>query len=153
MRETIAAEAAARTSDEAHDASRAFHFAVAAATAERARSPSSSTGSGSPTSAGASSRSGAGREDWQDHDVEEHRAIVAALEAGDGERAARLMSEHVESAVRHWSPRADVATVEQASSRRQSERERDRPHRLRVLGAERLVDLRLQLAGGVAAPR
>ena len=29
MRETIAAEASARTSDEVHDASRAFHFAVA----------------------------------------------------------------------------------------------------------------------------
>jgi monothiol glutaredoxin len=33
--------------------------------------------------------------------------IDEALEAGDGERAARLMSAHVESAVRHWSPRAE----------------------------------------------
>ena len=32
MRETILAEAAATTSDEVHDASRAFHFAVASAT-------------------------------------------------------------------------------------------------------------------------
>ena len=44
-------------------------------------------------------------ESWQDHDVEEHRAILEALEAGDGELAASLMRAHVESAVRHWSPR------------------------------------------------
>jgi DNA-binding GntR family transcriptional regulator len=46
-------------------------------------------------------------ENWQDHDVEEHLAILAALESSDGERAAKLMGAHVESAVRHWSPRAE----------------------------------------------
>ncbi len=43
---------------------------------------------------------------WQHDDVAEHRAIAAALEAKDGTQAARLMRAHVESAVRHWSPRA-----------------------------------------------
>ena len=107
MRESIVAEASATTSDEVHDASRAFHFAVAQAThnsaftklleglwiadvgrrllAQRRRS-----------------------EQWQDHDVDEHRAILAAFEAGDGERAAGLMRDHVESAFRHWSPRPDA---------------------------------------------
>lgn len=104
MCETIEREGAARSSDDAHDASRAFHLAVAAATgndafgrvleslwiadvgrrllAERRRTPT-----------------------WQHDDVAEHRAIVAALEARNGRKAALLMRAHVESAVRHWSPR------------------------------------------------
>lgn len=104
MRDTIAHEEAARSSDDAHDASRSFHLAVAAATgneafvrlleslwiadvgrrllAERRRTPT-----------------------WQHDDVAEHRAIVAALEARNGKKAAQLMRAHVESAVRHWSPR------------------------------------------------
>ena len=107
MRTSIRDEASATTSDEVHDASRAFHFAVAQAThnnaftklleglwiadigrrllAQRRRS-----------------------EPWQDQDVDEHRAILAAFEAGDGERAATLMREHVGSAIRHWSPRTDA---------------------------------------------
>lgn len=105
MREAIELEEAARTSDDAHDASRAFHLAVAAATgneafvrlleslwiadvgrrllAERRRAPA-----------------------WQHDDVAEHRAILAAVESRSGRRAAQLMRAHVESAVRHWSPRA-----------------------------------------------
>ena len=96
--------AGSRSSDDAHDASRAFHLVVAAATrneafvrlleglwiadvgrrllAERRRVSS-----------------------WQDDDVAEHEAIVLALESRDGERAAALMRAHVASAVRHWSPR------------------------------------------------
>lgn len=105
MRATIELEAAARSSDDAHDQSRAFHLAVAAATgndtfvrvleslwiadvgrrllAERRRMPT-----------------------WQHDDVDEHRAIVAAIEARNGRKAAVLMRGHVESAVRHWSPRS-----------------------------------------------
>jgi DNA-binding GntR family transcriptional regulator len=104
MREAIELEEAAPTSDDAHDASRAFHLAVAAATgndafvrlleslwiadvgrrllAERRRAPS-----------------------WQHDDVAEHRAILAAVESRSGRRAAQLMRAHVESAVHHWSPR------------------------------------------------
>jgi DNA-binding GntR family transcriptional regulator len=107
MRETIELEAAARSSDDAHDQSRAFHLAVAAATgndtfvrvleslwiadvgrlllAARRRMPT-----------------------WQHDDVDEHRAIVAALEVRNGKKAALLMRSHVESAVRHWSPRTDT---------------------------------------------
>ena len=98
----IDAERAARTSDAGHDASRAFHLAVAAATrndalvrllealwiadvgrrllAQRRRAPT-----------------------WQAADVEEHREILVAIEGRDGEHAVRLMREHVGSAVRHWS--------------------------------------------------
>jgi len=107
MRETIAAEASARTSDEAHDASRAFHFAIAAAT----RNGAFTKLLDGLWIADVGRRLLAQRrqsQDWQDHDVAEHRVIVEALEAGDGERAARLMSAHVESAVRHWSPRTDA---------------------------------------------
>jgi DNA-binding GntR family transcriptional regulator len=107
MREAIELEEAAHSSDDAHDTSRAFHLAVAAATrndafvrlveslwiadvgrrllAERRRMPT-----------------------WQHDDVAEHRAIVAALEARNGKQASVLMRAHVESAVRHWSPRGST---------------------------------------------
>jgi DNA-binding GntR family transcriptional regulator len=107
MRATIAAETAARTSDEVHDASRAFHVAVAGATHNQAFTKLLDA----LWIADIGRRLLAQRrtsENWQDDDVREHRAILEALEAGDGETAARLMGAHVESAVRHWSPRADA---------------------------------------------
>jgi DNA-binding GntR family transcriptional regulator len=106
MRATIEAEEAARSSDAVHDASRAFHFAVADATGN----PAFTKLLDGLWIADIGRRLLARRqrtEDWQGHDVAEHRAIVAALEAGDGERAALLMAEHVGSAVQHWSPRDD----------------------------------------------
>ncbi len=106
MRDAIAAEVAARTSDEVHDASRAFHFAVAAATRNNAFTKLLEA----LWIADIGRRLLAQRRrsaDWQDHDVEEHLAILEAFEARDGPRAADLMREHVESAFRHWSPRAD----------------------------------------------
>jgi len=105
MQATIAAEESAQTSDEVHDASRAFHFAVAAATGN----PAFTKLLDALWIADIGRRLLAQRRqaaDWQHDDVDEHRAIVAALEAGDGERAAALMRAHVESAVRHWSPRS-----------------------------------------------
>ena len=107
MRASIVAEALATTSDEVHDASRAFHFAVAGATHNNAFTKLLE----GLWIADVGRRLLAQRrrsEQWQDHDVEEHRAILAAFEAGDGERAAELMRDHVESAFRHWSPRPDA---------------------------------------------
>ncbi len=104
MRATITAEAAARTSDEVHDASRAFHVAVAVATQNRAFTKLLD----SLWIADVGRRLLAQRSrsaNWQADDVEEHRAILEALSSGDGKKAARLMRVHVESAVRHWSPR------------------------------------------------
>jgi DNA-binding GntR family transcriptional regulator len=106
MRATIEAEALASSSDEVHDASRAFHLAVAGATRNQAFTKLLDAlwiADVGRRLLAQRSRS----ENWQDHDVEEHRAILAALESGDGERAAKLMGAHVESAVRHWSPRAE----------------------------------------------
>lgn len=106
MRASIAAEAAATSSDEVHDASRAFHIGVALATRNSAFTKLLE----SLWIADVGRRLLAQRrrtEQWQDDDVDEHRAILAAFEAGDGDRAAELMREHVESAFRHWSPRAD----------------------------------------------
>ena len=105
MRESIGAESPATTSDEVHDASRAFHFAVAQATHNNAFTKLLE----GLWIADVGRRLLAQRRrsaQWQDHDVEEHQAILAAFEAGDGERAAELMRDHVESAFRHWSPRA-----------------------------------------------
>ena len=42
-------------------------------------------------------------ETWQKGDAAEHRAIAAALEAGDAEGAAALMAQHVGAAHAHWS--------------------------------------------------
>ncbi len=109
MRASIAAEASATTSDEVHDASRAFHVAVAHATHNNAFTKLLE----SLWIADVGRRLLAQRrrsEKWQDEDVDEHRAILAAFEAGDGDRAAALMREHVESAFRHWSPRPDGTT-------------------------------------------
>ena len=107
MRETIAAEASARTSDDVHDASRAFHFAVAGATRNQAFTKLLEA----LWIADVGRRLLAQRRraaKWQDHDVEEHRGILEAFEAGDGDLAASLMRAHVESAFRHWSPRAEA---------------------------------------------
>ena len=107
MLETIDAELAARTSDAAHDASRAFHVAVAAATGNQAFVKLLE----SLWIADVGRRLLAQRRrsaEWQGSDIEEHRAIVEAIEAGDGDRAAQLMRAHVQSAVRHWSPRGDA---------------------------------------------
>lgn len=107
MRATITAELAALTSDEVHDASRGFHVAVAAATRNHAFGKLLDD----LWIADVGRRLLAQRQratNWQHDDVEEHRAIVAALEARDAERAAELMRSHVESAVRHWSPRIEA---------------------------------------------
>jgi len=107
MLETIEAELAARTSDAAHDASRAFHIAVATATGNQAfvKLLDSLWIADIGRRLLAQRRRSA---EWQGSDVEEHRAIVEAIESGDGDRAAALMRVHVESAFRHWSPHADA---------------------------------------------
>ena len=140
--ETIATERAARTSDDVHDASRAFHFAVAGATRNQAFTKlleglwiADVGGGSSPNAAGrrtgrTTTSKSTKRSSWRSRPV---TAIVPPS----------LMRAHVESAVRHWSPRAERLRA------CLGERELDRAHRLLVLGAERLVDLRLQLARGV----
>jgi DNA-binding GntR family transcriptional regulator len=104
LREAIAEERAATTSAAAHDASRAFHLALAEATqneqlsrlidglwiadvgrrllARRYATPA-----------------------WQGDDAHEHEKVLAAVEAGDADRAEALMGRHDEEALRHWSDR------------------------------------------------
>ena len=103
MRTTIADEQEAHSSEAAHDASRAFHMAVAAATGNDAfvRLLDGLWIADVGRRLLAQRRRAEG---WQDADVAEHEAIVAALEARDADAAARLMRSHIESAVRHWSP-------------------------------------------------
>ena len=104
LRAAIEAERSAATSGSAHDASRAFHLALATATgneqlwrlidglwiadvgrrllARRYATP-----------------------EWQAGDAREHEEILAAVEAGDADRAEALMRQHDEDALRHWSDR------------------------------------------------
>lgn len=42
--------------------------------------------------------------DWQSVDVEEHRAIAAAVAEGRAGDAELLMARHVRGALRHWEP-------------------------------------------------
>ncbi len=104
LRASIRDERAATTSEAAHDASRAFHLALAAAThneqlwrlvdglwiadvgrrllARRYATPS-----------------------WQADDAREHEEILDAVAAGDAARAEELVRRHDEDALRHWSDR------------------------------------------------
>ena len=104
LRQAIADERAATTSDAAHDASRAFHLLLARATGNEqlwrlvdglwiadvgrrllARRYAAPT--------------------WQDDDAREHAEILAAVESGDADRAEALVRRHDENALRHWSDR------------------------------------------------
>ncbi len=104
LRAAIDEERRATTSETAHDASRAFHLALAKATgndklwrlidelwiadvgrrllARRYAAPT-----------------------WPEDDAREHEEVLAAVEAGDGARAEELMRRHDEDALRHWSDR------------------------------------------------
>jgi DNA-binding GntR family transcriptional regulator len=101
LQASIDRETAARTRIDAHDASRDFHVALAHASGNRelvavieslwiveigrrllaARATS---------------------ESWKGADVAEHRALLTAVAARDGERAARLMAAHIGEALQHW---------------------------------------------------
>jgi DNA-binding GntR family transcriptional regulator len=88
-----------------HDASRDFHLAVARATGN----PDLVTTLAAQWIVEIGRRLLARRAaapDWRRGDVEEHRAIAAAIVARDGELAERLMREHVACALRHWSAKA-----------------------------------------------
>ncbi len=104
LRASIEAERRASTAGEGHDASRAFHAALVDAT----RNETLRRIFDSLWIADVGRRLLADRLNepgWQSEDVHEHEAILAAVEAGDGDRAERLMRAHVESAWRHWSER------------------------------------------------
>ncbi len=108
LRASIEDERTARTAAAAHDASRAFHLAVATAT----RNAALVRLIDSLWIADVGRRLLARRRtqpDWQEADVAEHLQLVAAIEARDGDRAEVLMREHVESAWRHWSGQAHTA--------------------------------------------
>ena len=104
MRVTIDTERAARSSDDAHDASRAFHIAMATATRNEAlvRLLDGLWIADVGRRLLAQRRLAAG---WQDDDVTEHVEIVAAIEARDSARAEALVRTHVQAAFAHWSDR------------------------------------------------
>jgi DNA-binding GntR family transcriptional regulator len=98
---TIAHEDAATSRVVAHDASRDFHLAVATATGN----PELVAVLASMWIVEIGRRLLAARATsaaWKDTDVAEHRAITAAIEARDGDRAAALMASHIGEALQHW---------------------------------------------------
>ena len=104
MRATIEAERAARSSDDAHDASRAFHMAMATATRNDAlvRLLDGLWIADVGRRLLARRRLAPG---WQDDDVAEHVEIVTAIEARNEARAEELVRTHVGAAFVHWSGR------------------------------------------------
>jgi DNA-binding GntR family transcriptional regulator len=99
----IEREARARSAVTAHDASRDFHVLVCAATGNRQLMATLA----SLWLPEVGRRLLARRRAipfWQEGDVAEHREILAALRARDGERAAELMERHVHAALEHWQP-------------------------------------------------
>jgi DNA-binding GntR family transcriptional regulator len=101
LQESIAREEAATTKIAAHDASRDFHLLLAGATGN----PELVSMLGSLWIVEIGRRLLAARAtsaDWRAADVAEHRAILAAVGARDGELAARLMGEHIGEALQHW---------------------------------------------------
>ena len=109
LRRAVRGESKARSPRAAHDLSREFHVTVARATrnGELVRMLDSlwTVDIGRQLLA----RRGTSP-DWQAEDVSEHEAIAEAVAAGDGDRAAELMHQHVEAAYRHWSVEAAAET-------------------------------------------
>ncbi len=103
MREAVRAERAARDGEAAHDASRAFHMALARSTQNTELVITLESKWIIEVGRRLLSRR-AVEPDWQERDVAEHGAIVEAVQAGDGELAERLMRDHVNEAVGHWNP-------------------------------------------------
>jgi DNA-binding GntR family transcriptional regulator len=101
LRQSIARESRARTATAAHDASRDFHVALARATGndELVRTLESlwivEVGRRLLSRRSAT-------EAWVPPDIADHEAITAAVEDGDGERAATLMAAHIDAALHHW---------------------------------------------------
>lgn len=103
MEASIAAERDAATSEAVHDASRAFHVALAEAT----RNDELVRVLGSLWIADIGRHLLAERRavpHWQRSDADEHAGILGAVARRDGEAAAELMREHVGEALRHWTP-------------------------------------------------
>ena len=101
LQDAIAREEAARTRIAAHDASRDFHLLLAGATGN----PELVSMLGALWIVEIGRRLLAARAtsaDWRKADVAEHRGILAAVGAGDGERAAALMAAHIGEALQHW---------------------------------------------------
>jgi DNA-binding GntR family transcriptional regulator len=97
----VDAEERAASSRAAHDTSREFHLLLA----RTARNPEFSRVLESLWTVDIGrhllSRRGA-EADWQSDDAGEHRAIAQAVGAGDGERAAELMAQHLAGTFAYW---------------------------------------------------
>jgi DNA-binding GntR family transcriptional regulator len=112
LREAIALEARARDSQAVHDASRLFHMSLARA-AHNDELLSVLDGLWIVEVGRRLLARRAGAPEWQGADVDEHKAILAAVERGDGDEAERLAREHVAAAWRHWNP---IAAEDRQSS-------------------------------------
>jgi DNA-binding GntR family transcriptional regulator len=108
--EAIELEEAARVSDDMHDASRLFHMSLARAT-HNDELVSTLDGLWIVEVGRRLLARRAGAPEWQHSDISEHRAILDAVERGDGEWAEQRAREHVAGALLHWNPMAAKETA------------------------------------------
>jgi DNA-binding GntR family transcriptional regulator len=109
LRAAIAQEAKATAPDAIHDASRLFHMNLARATHNEDIVSALDALWIVEVGRRLLARR-AGEPDWKRADIREHEAILAAVDARDGERAERLVRDHIVDALRHWNPVASDET-------------------------------------------
>jgi DNA-binding GntR family transcriptional regulator len=115
LQDAIRAESRARSAEAAHDASRAFHMALARATGNEELVRTIDGLWIIDVGRWALARRRESRR-WQDADVAEHTAVAAAVADGDAEEARRLMHEHLQNALVHWAPEQPARTESAAAS-------------------------------------
>ena len=111
LEKLVEAERAARSSEEAHDASREFHMqlANAAKNDELVRILDSLWIPDVGRRLLASRRS---QPTWQQSDAGEHDQIVSAVRDGDSARAEQLVRTHIDAALRYWTESGTAQTTE-----------------------------------------
>jgi DNA-binding GntR family transcriptional regulator len=113
LADIVEQEARATSARTAHDMSREFHLSLARATrnAECVRTLESlwTVDVGRQLLAQRVASPG-----WQSEDADEHRAIAAAIERGEGDLAAELMTKHLDAAHAYWADGQHDAGTEAA---------------------------------------
>lgn len=109
LEDAIERERRAKTAVAAHDASRDFHLLLAAASQNRELVATLEGLWLIEVGRRLLSRRRAAAH-WQAGDVAEHQAILGAVRAGDGRRAAALMEQHVRDALQHWEPESHTTS-------------------------------------------
>jgi len=115
MQAAIDEERRATSAEEAHDASRRFHLALARATGNEELVRTLEALWFVEVGRWALAQRRESRK-WQASDVAEHSAVAAAVGARRRAEARKLMKQHLENALVHWEPAYDAVDDDAAAS-------------------------------------